>query len=113
MYRAAQHGLEAKLLWPDLSQSGYREQSLGNIIERVLPIALEGLEAIGVSTAESERYLGVIEQRLRHRQTGASWQLSKLQNLQRKMPLAKAQHALLEEYLEHSVANLPVAEWPL
>ncbi|MEH6608568.1 MAG: glutamate--cysteine ligase [Halioglobus sp.] len=112
-YRAAQHGLDARLLWPDLNQSGYREQSLGNIIERLLPVAREGLDTIGVSTAESERYLGIIEQRLRHRQTGASWQLRKLQNLLRKMSLAKAQHALLEEYLEHSVANLPVAEWPL
>ena len=112
-YRAAQHGLDAKLLWPDLRQTGYREQDIGDIIERMLPVAREGLDSIGVGAAESERYLGVIEQRLRQRQTGASWQLRKLAQLQRKMPLYEAQHELLEVFMEHSAANLPVAQWPL
>jgi gamma-glutamyl:cysteine ligase YbdK (ATP-grasp superfamily) len=112
-YRAAQHGLDAKLLWPETSQTGYREQGVGEIIERMLPVAREGLDAIGVGAAESGRYLGVIEQRLRQRQTGASWQLRKLEQLQRKMPLYEAQHELLEVFMAHSAANLPVAEWPL
>ena len=112
-YRAAQHGLDARLLWPEPGQSGYREQGIGGIIERMLPVAREGLDAIGVGQAESERYLGVIENRLRRRQTGASWQLRKMEQLQQKMPLQNAQHELLEEFMEHSAANLPVAEWPL
>ena len=112
-YRAAQHGLDAKLLWPDPSQSGYREQGVGGILERMLPVARKGLDAIGVGQAESERYLGVIENRLRRRQTGASWQLRKMEQLQQKMPLQNAQHELLEEFMEHSAANLPVAQWPL
>jgi gamma-glutamyl:cysteine ligase YbdK (ATP-grasp superfamily) len=112
-YRAAQHGLDAKLLWPESSQTGYQEQGVCEIIERMLPVAREGLDAIGVGAAESGRYLGVIEQRLRQRQTGASWQLRKLEQLQRKMPLYDAQHELLEVFMAHSAANLPVAEWPL
>ena len=112
-YRAAQHGLDAKLLWPDLRQIGYREHSMCDLIERMLPVAREGLDAIGVGAAESERYIGVIEQRVRRRQTGASWQLHKMAQLQRKMPLYEAQHELLEIFMEHSAANLPVGEWPL
>jgi len=112
-YRAAQHGLDAKLLWPEPGQSGYREQGIDGIVERMLPVAREGLDSIGVGAAESERYLGVIEQRLRQRQTGASWQLRKLEHLQRKLPLYEAQHELLEVFMEHSAANLPVAQWPV
>jgi gamma-glutamyl:cysteine ligase YbdK (ATP-grasp superfamily) len=112
-YRAAEHGLAAKLLWPGASVSGYREQGVTAIIADLLPVAQAGLENLGVAAAESGRYLGVIEQRLQRRQTGAVWQRAILAQLQGKMPLQAALHALLEIYMEHSMANLPVAEWPL
>jgi len=112
-YRAAQHGLDARLLWPGLDQWGFREQAVTDIIKRLLPVAGEGLERIGVAPKESARYLGTIEQRLRRRQTGAVWQDRKLQKLRGEMPLEAALHALLEEFMRHSEANLPVSEWPL
>jgi hypothetical protein len=112
-YRAAQHGLEAKLLWPNLGQAGYQEQGVAEIIERVLPLAQAGLDTIGVTEVESRRYLGVIEQRLRQRQTGSSWQRARLEQLRRTLPLHDALHQLLEEFMVHSAANQPVAEWPL
>jgi len=112
-YRAAQHGLDAKLLWPGVSQSGYRELAVTDIISSLLPVAAEGLAAIGVTAAESGHYLGVIERRLQRRQTGAIWQLRMLARLQGKMTRFDALHKLLEIYMQHSEANLPVAEWPL
>ncbi|MBP6701825.1 MAG: glutamate--cysteine ligase, partial [Halioglobus sp.] len=69
--------------------------------------------AIGVSAAESARYLGVIERRLQRRQTGATWQRGMLAQLQGKIPLPDALHQMLETYMSHSESNLPVAEWPL
>jgi gamma-glutamyl:cysteine ligase YbdK (ATP-grasp superfamily) len=112
-YRAAQHGLDARLVWPAFDQSGYREQAVCDVIESWLPLAREGLERIGVGSSEAVYYLGVIEQRLARRQTGATWQLGRLARLQRTMSTDAALHALLEEFIEHSVANLPVSEWPL
>ena len=112
-YRAAQHGLEAKLVWPGFEQSGYREQPAREIIEASLPLAREGLARAGIDSTESVRYLGVIEQRLARRQTGASWQLERLAQLGQTMPMDSALRDLLEEFMEHSVANKPVAEWPL
>ena len=112
-YRAAQHGLDAKLLWPGLSRSDCRERSVTDIITSLLPSARAGLDSIGVAAAESERYLGVIEQRLQRRQTGATWQYGMMAQLQQKMSLHDALHELLEIYMSHSMANRPVAEWPL
>lgn len=112
-YRAAQHGLDAKLLWPDARQSGYREQAVTQIIDDLLPVAREGLDTIGISTAESERYLGVIRQRLQRRQTGAVWQRKMLAALKQDMPQEEALRELLEIFIGHSEANLPVAEWHL
>jgi gamma-glutamyl:cysteine ligase YbdK (ATP-grasp superfamily) len=112
-YRAAQHGLGAKLVWPSFGQSGYREQPVCSVLEALLPMAREGLERVGIDSAESARYLGVIEQRLAQRQTGATWQLERLAHFKQSMPTSSAMHALLEEFMEHSTANIPVAEWPL
>jgi gamma-glutamyl:cysteine ligase YbdK (ATP-grasp superfamily) len=112
-YRAAQHGLEAKLVWPDAGQSGYREQSVCSIIESLLPVARQGLDAIGIASGESTRYLGVIERRLDRHQTGATWQRAKLAGLKQKMPLDAALHTLLEVFIAHSVENIPVSEWQL
>ncbi len=112
-YRAAQHGLDARLVWPGFEQSGFAEQSICSIIAELLPLARQGLDAIGVSASESSRYLGVIEQRLARRQTGAIWQQRTLAKLRQRLPLEASLHELLEEFIRHSMDNRPVAEWPL
>jgi gamma-glutamyl:cysteine ligase YbdK (ATP-grasp superfamily) len=112
-YRAAQFGLEAKLVWPELDQSGYREQSVTSIIENLLPLARQGLENIGIGKEESDRYLGVIERRLQRRMTGAIWQRTRLANLKQQISREQALHALLEEFIGYSERNLPVTEWQL
>jgi gamma-glutamyl:cysteine ligase YbdK (ATP-grasp superfamily) len=112
-YRAAQHGLDAKLLWPQRGRSDYRERDASEIMVSVLPLARAGLEAIGVAHDEARHYIEIIEQRLQRRQTGAIWQRNMLAQLRERMPLQEALHELLEVYMEHSEKNLPVAEWPL
>jgi gamma-glutamyl:cysteine ligase YbdK (ATP-grasp superfamily) len=112
-YRAAQYGLGAKLVWPDLDKNGCAEESVTTIVQKLLPIAREGLAAIGTSEAEASRYLGVIEGRLQAQQTGATWQLNRLLELRRDMESDEALHQLLEEFMVHSERNLAVARWPL
>jgi hypothetical protein len=112
-YRAAQHGLDAKLLWPLRGKSDYRERGVSEIIASVLPLALAGLEGTGVAPDEARYYIGIIEQRLQRRQTGAIWQRNMLARLRQRLPLREALHELLEEYMVHSESNLPVSEWPL
>lgn len=112
-YRAAQHGLGAKLVWPQLDKSGCREQSVSTIIEKLLPCARAGLNAVGISDEEAGRYLDVIEHRLAAQQTGAIWQQRKLAILKREMPLDQALHQLLEAFMRQSENNLPVAKWRL
>jgi gamma-glutamyl:cysteine ligase YbdK (ATP-grasp superfamily) len=112
-YRAAQYGLDANLVWPRAGQSGYREQSVCAIMERLLPLAREGLERIGIAAAECDLYLGEVEQRLARRRTGAIWQRARLAALKQAMPPEQARHVLLEEYMEYSEQNRPVSEWQL
>jgi len=111
-YRAAQFGLFARLVWPQRDQSGYREYPVGSLIDSLLPVAADGLAAIGIDSREADRYLQVIERRLAERRTGAIWQRTRLAALCRQLDRDAARHAMLEEFIAYSTDNLPVAEWP-
>lgn len=113
-YRAAQHGLEAKLVWPRDRQCACEEQTAAAIIAAMLPVARRGLAAIGIADGEASRYLQVIERRLANGQTGARWQLTQLDrdgNGDRGRPGAAALAAMLDRFMVHSASNVPVAEW--
>jgi gamma-glutamyl:cysteine ligase YbdK (ATP-grasp superfamily) len=112
-YRAAQHGLEAQLVWPEVDQYGCIEQSVAGIIERKLPLAKQGLLSIGVDENECDHYLGVIERRLAANRTGASWQMDMLHQLEASGNREQALHQMLEAYISNSHDNAPVAEWSL
>jgi gamma-glutamyl:cysteine ligase YbdK (ATP-grasp superfamily) len=110
-YRGAQHGLDAELVWPYPAQSGYRARPVADIIADLLPVAADGLAAVGIGADEASRYLDVIEGRLRRRQNGAIWQQRTLAALGESRSREEALHALLERFIDNSRANRPVAEW--
>jgi gamma-glutamyl:cysteine ligase YbdK (ATP-grasp superfamily) len=111
-YRAAQFGVHAKLLWPEPDQCGFAEQPVTALVERLLPVAEEGLVAVGVDAVEAARYLKVIERRLARCQTGATWQLQRFGALAQAMQPERALAAMLEEFMRYSEDNTPVSEWP-
>ncbi|MEM1114433.1 MAG: glutamate--cysteine ligase [Pseudomonadota bacterium] len=110
-YRAAQFGLDADLVWPELGQSGCKRRSVLDIIASALPVAAEGLGSIGIEREEIDRYLGVIERRLAASTSGAIWQQRVLSALKPNCELDAALHSLLERYHENSVGGEPVADW--
>lgn len=112
-YRAAQHGMQAQLVWPRVDQNGCAEQSVTTLVEELLPLARRGLLSIGTSVDEIDRYLGVIATRLAVGRNGADWQLARLTQLEGRLPRREALQAMLEEYMRNSADNIPVAEWPL
>lgn len=112
-YRAAQHGLNARLIWPDPDASSLREKDAQQLLRDLLPTAHEGLLSIGIDDSESKRYLGVIEERLEHSVTSSSWQLASYSRLRRKLNDNVALHTMLEAYYQRSRENLPVARWTL
>ena len=73
-YAAARDGLGARFTWLD------REEVLAQplILDRLLPAAKAGLDRAGVDPADSARYLGIMEQRVRTLRTGSRWMLQSL-----------------------------------
>ncbi len=112
-YRAAQQGIDARLIWPTLTQSGLKEVPVVTLLERLLPRADDGLSLIGIGVEERKYYLDIIAERLQQRQTGASWQLAALAQLEQAQKRTVALHRMLALYQDQSRENIPVAQWQL
>jgi hypothetical protein len=106
----AQNGIRAKVYWP-----GFGEVPADELVLRhLLPMADEGLEAWGVSSAVRDRYLGVIEGRCISGVNGASWQIAAVQRLEeRGADRSSALKGMLEQYVQAMHSNQPVHTWSL
>ncbi|KLO31831.1 glutamate--cysteine ligase [Mycolicibacter heraklionensis] len=108
--RAARHGMEARLFWPELG-----EVSVAELTRReLLPLARQGLDEWGVAAEVSDRFLGIIADRVATGRNGATWQVSTVRALQAQglsRPAALAE--MLRRYCTHMHTNQPVHTWPI
>jgi hypothetical protein len=109
LHRAARDGLAAQLHWKGEDHS---VQQLTRDV--LLPAAAAGLDAWGVTETDRDRYLGVIEDRVRSGRTGAAWQTGTVCHLEeRGLARIGALHEMTRRYVEYARTNTPVHEWPL
>jgi len=109
-HACARDGLAARVYWP-----GFGEVPADELVLRhLLPMARAGLAHWGVSSAVSDRYLGVIEDRCISGVNGASWQIAAVRRLEeRGADRATALKAMLEHYVRAMHTNEPVHTWSL
>ncbi|AUX38676.1 hypothetical protein SOCE26_000540 [Sorangium cellulosum] len=96
-FAAARHGLKAQLTW--VGGQTYPAPEL--ILSRLLPAAREGLSSAGIDAADIDRYLGVVEERVRRGQTGAQWALGSLAAMAGKGTPEMQDRALCAAMLAH------------
>ncbi|MBD3275987.1 MAG: CBS domain-containing protein [Candidatus Marinimicrobia bacterium] len=108
-FGAARSGLQTTITWID--QQSWSADSL--ILEILLPLAESGLQTLGIAETDLDRYLSVIEQRVRSRQTGARWQLESMNRLRESNEPGHHLHLLTERMHEFQSENIPVHEWPV
>jgi gamma-glutamyl:cysteine ligase YbdK (ATP-grasp superfamily) len=100
-YRSAQLGLNHRVIWPDGNRYTIKELVLDSLLEE----AQTGLDKLGISAADSQRYLGIIESRIESEQTGTQWQRKFAELNGRDM------QRLTRCYYQHQQNNIPVHEW--
>jgi gamma-glutamyl:cysteine ligase YbdK (ATP-grasp superfamily) len=103
---AAREGISAQVYWPGVGQVPATEL----VLRRLLPLAREGLEAWGVPTEESDRLLGIIEQRCLTETNGAEWFVRRMEQ-RADQERYDALRATLGEYRERMHTNEPVHTW--
>ncbi len=102
-YTAAQQGLGAHISWLDGTRG-----TVQNLLQgQLLPLARRGLQQLEIDVEDIDRYLGVIESRVRCGQTGTVWQRA-----------YAACHggdlaAMTQAYRRNQDSGVPVHEWAL
>ncbi|MGW4460571.1 glutamate--cysteine ligase [Micromonospora sp. NPDC004704] len=109
-HTCARQGIAAHIYWPGLGYLPVTEL----VLRRLLPLARSGLDRWGLAPAESDRLLGIIEQRCLTGRNGATWQVATLHELERVGGLDRsaALCEVLRRYMPLMHSNQPVHEWP-
>jgi len=108
-FTVARYGLKSQIAW--LDGKNYRTTRL--ILEELLPRARHGLRMANIDSADIERYLGIIEERISQEKTGSQWVLDSWAKMN---PVAKANvrlRALTATMKKYQEKNEPVHNWEL
>ncbi|MCB0558941.1 MAG: CBS domain-containing protein [Lewinellaceae bacterium] len=105
-YRAARSSLSTVFNW-----NGQQIPAPNLILEKLLPIAEDGLRAVGVDSLEIDRYLGIIERRALLRQNGALWMIRNFRKLSDSCGKGVAVQELTSAVMERQRGGAPVHEW--
>ncbi len=102
-YSATRDGFDCELTW----LNGKRYACCDLLKQELLPMAREGLYALGIDGADISRYLDVLSQRIDNQQNGTNWQ---------RRWVAKHGHdmrGLSQAYLDKQSSDAPVHEWTI
>ncbi len=108
-FAAARHGLNAQLRWLD----GKSLSATSLILNDLLPLARAGLKENSVDPQDIDKYLGIVEERVRSGQTGARWMLNSLASLDDHEPSEMRARTLTSTLLARQKEDKPVHEWKL
>ncbi len=106
-YAAAREGYMAPMYWLDDKELPASKL----VLDTLIPAAEAGLRAQQVDEADIQRYLGIIDARIRKGQTGSRWLTQSLHGMKGKGSAGQRQAALVAATIERQKAGKPVAEW--
>ena len=108
-FRAARHGLDAQFQW--LDRKSHSAPTL--ILEQLLPLARAGLSSSQVDSEDIDKYLSIIEDRAKCRQTGSRWIMNSLAAMPDTMPKDVRNRRLAAAMLNCQKEGTPVHRWPI
>lgn len=108
-FAAGRFGLKAQLTWLGGRAGSAADLLLGELI----PLARSGLTSAGISAGDIDRYLGIVEERVRRGRTGAQWMLQSLDRMNTGAPAEVQHRRLVSEMLRQQHSGRPVHEWEL
>ncbi len=104
--KAAQHGLNTEMRW-----FGKMYGTSHLVLDHLLPMAIEGLNRVGIPSEEFQPYLDVIAARVKDRRTGSNWVVESLRSLRRENTINESVLIITQAMKENSLSETPVHEW--
>jgi hypothetical protein len=108
-HAGARDGIDATLYWPGVGEAPAAEL----VVRKLLPLARQGLDRWGLSGAEADRLLEIIERRCVEHRNGASWQADTYHKLRERYDRYEALLQMTVRYRELMHSNEPVHTWPV
>jgi len=106
---AARDGIRAQMSWMDDRQLTAQEL----ILEQLLPIAQDGLREMGMDAEDIDHFLGIMQERVAMRRTGARWMLESLQNMKERGTLDQRLRCVVSSMVDQQSAGTPISRWKL
>jgi len=108
-FNAARHGLNSQMTWID----GQSRRAGRLLLEELVPLARQGLAAAGIDAGDSDRLLGIIEDRVSNGRTGAQWMLDSLAGMDVRAKHNVRMRSLTEAMKKNQETGNPAHGWPL
>ena len=106
---AARDGIRAQMNW--FNDTHLPAKQL--VLEQLLPMAREGLQEADIDSDDIDRYLGVLENRVQERRTGARWALESLENMADHGTPDQRFRCLVSSMMEQQSTGTPISDWDL
>ena len=106
-FAACRYGINSYFNWID----GEKIEAIELLKDKLIPIAITGLQKAGVNQEDIDRYIGVIENRVANKVTGASWTLDSFNQLIKDCGREEAATILTSKMIQMQEQNKPVHEW--
>ena len=106
-HKAARYGIDSTFSW--MRDSKVSATDL--VINEIIPMARQGLNAMAVASEDIDKYLGIVEERARKKTTGARWMLRTYTSLLDQAPRDEAITALTASILANQSQSKPVHHW--
>lgn len=104
-FNAARYGMGTQFIW-----DGKYISSQNLLLDHLLPMAYKGLYKVGISPRDAEKYLTIIENRIKSN-CGSQWIVKSYRNLQEKhKPFTAAQILVANMYTKQE-QDYPVGSW--
>ena len=106
-FAASKMGMDTKFRW--INDKRYTAVDL--ITHELLPLAREGLKNSGISSADIETYISIIEERTDVAQTGSYWVMKSHSDLNKKISREQVLTAITNAMIKNQKKGEPVHKW--
>lgn len=107
--KASRYGMDSKFTW--FGDSKFTPKDL--ILNELIPLAKAGLKKQNVDSADIDRYMGIVEDRVKAHATGARWQLRSYTKLREEVSEDEALATITCCMVENQKAAIPLQDWEL
>lgn len=104
---ACRNGIDSGVTW--INDTKYSVKEL--MLKELIPISRKGLEKAKVSAADIDKYLGIMEERVKLSRTGSNWMLYSYSQLIKKATKEEVITAITADSLIYQKKNIPVHCW--